>query len=188
MKLSEISKELKLYDLPCYCDKEYSRHSYLTGKYDELFAPYQHLPINLLEIGVYNGGSLILWNKFFSQANIHAFDKQDVRCDDSKNLDRVTFMLRDAYFDSTIDAIQDGYYDIIIEDGSHFIGHQHDVVYKYCPKIKKGGMLVVEDIHGEENMQSLENLAKKLDYSKVETYDNRAATGIYDEMLLICWK
>lgn len=188
MKLAEISKEFKLFDLPCYCDKEFSRHSYLSGKYDELFAPFQDKPIKLLEIGVYNGGSLVLWNKYFSQAIIHGLDKQDLRCEDSKNLDRVSFILKDAYFDETINAIPDGFYDIIIEDGSHFIGHQLNVVHKYCSKVAKGGVLIIEDIHGEENMNSLETLAKKMDYSKVETYDNRAATGIYDEMLLICWK
>ena len=46
-------------------DKEFSHH-YL-GVYDELFAPFKDKEINLLEVGVATGGSLKLWEKYFTK-------------------------------------------------------------------------------------------------------------------------
>jgi cephalosporin hydroxylase len=188
MTLAEISKEFKLYDPPCYCDKEYSRHSYLSGKYDEILLPYKDLPVYLLEIGVYNGGSLVLWHKYFSKATIHALELVDRRCEEAKNLDRVEFIVQDAYFPSTYNSIPDKYYDIIIEDGSHFIDHQVGVVKNYASKVNDGGVLIVEDIHGEDNLFRCYKAAIEAKFKTVEVYDAREKTGIYDEIMLICKK
>ena len=37
-------------------------------EYDRLFNDYRHQPIRLLEIGVQNGGSLEIWDQYFSNA------------------------------------------------------------------------------------------------------------------------
>ena len=40
------------------------------SEYDEKFAPYKNSPIKLLEIGIQNGGSLEIYSKFFSNAQL----------------------------------------------------------------------------------------------------------------------
>jgi hypothetical protein len=57
-------------------DKEL-RHRYCSLIYDELFAPLRDEPLDILEIGTCHGGSLILWNDFFTCANIVGVDNSD---------------------------------------------------------------------------------------------------------------
>ena len=42
--------------------------------YDKHFTKYRELPINILEIGILNGGSLQIWEKYFPRAKIFAID------------------------------------------------------------------------------------------------------------------
>jgi hypothetical protein len=42
--------------------------------YDKHFSKYRELSINFLEIGVLNGGSLQIWEKYFPKAKIFAID------------------------------------------------------------------------------------------------------------------
>ena len=39
-----------------------------VGEYERLLSPYQDRPVNLLEIGIQNGGSLEIWAKYFPHA------------------------------------------------------------------------------------------------------------------------
>jgi hypothetical protein len=65
--LVEIQNKYKF-----HTDKN-SRHTYLKH-YDELFYPFQNKEIKLLEIGVLQGGSLMLWNKYFSKCTLFGID------------------------------------------------------------------------------------------------------------------
>jgi len=47
---------------------DYLRH------YDEMLAPMRHEEFNLLEIGVFHGGSLRTWSRYFSRAHIIGVD------------------------------------------------------------------------------------------------------------------
>lgn len=186
MKLSEIHKNLGLHLEPFDCAKEITCHNYLSGVYDKVFENMEDAPISLLEIGVHRGGSLVLWKEYFKKGVIHGMDKQDVRCEETKNLERVNFLLQDAYFDSTISALQN--YDIIIDDGSHFIGHQEDVIRKYYNKLNVNGILIVEDINGFDDSCRLEKAALEMPYKKVEKYDHRKFTNRYDTICIVCYK
>jgi hypothetical protein len=53
-------------------DKEV--HKYCSTFYDKEFIKYKDKPIKLLEIGLFRGGSLILWRNYFSQAEIIGVD------------------------------------------------------------------------------------------------------------------
>src|ERR1700722_18692475 len=50
-------------------DKSSLDHDYLD-KYERLFAPFRDAPITVLEIGVFDGGSLRLWEDYFPRATI----------------------------------------------------------------------------------------------------------------------
>ena len=46
--------------------------------YEKFFNNIRHKPISLLEIGVFNGASLIAWENYFELAQIYAIDIFDM--------------------------------------------------------------------------------------------------------------
>ena len=43
-------------------------HNYVKGFYEKYFEPYKDAEVNLVEIGVWMGGSVKLWSEYFSNA------------------------------------------------------------------------------------------------------------------------
>jgi cephalosporin hydroxylase len=118
--------------------------------YNQLFSEYRDRPIDLLEIGVQNGGSLETWAEFFSNAG------RLIGCDINKECASLTFndprihiIIGDATDSVTvqeIEAITDRV-DIVIEDGSH---ESRDIVrsfVEFFPRIRPGGIYIAEDLH-----------------------------------------
>lgn len=124
-------------------DKE-STHSYISGFYNDEFRKYRDQPIYLLEIGVFTGGSAALWSSYFPKANIVGLDLIDRVHPQNKNLDRVKFFFTDAYRPGIF--APEVKFDIIIEDGPHTPLSQIQSIEYYLPHLKKGGVMVIEDI------------------------------------------
>lgn len=184
MKLSEIYKFHELWKDPYLCDKE-GKHDYLTGLYDYLFSNHKDVPMNLLEIGVWHGGSLILWEQYFDNAKIFAIDIQDKRCDEAKKLPNTTFIIANAYDKKTAESFPDDFFDFIIEDGSHKLEDMILTIQNYYPKLKKGGYLIIEDICGldqntaefyDGNVKVLEKVGRECGFKKFIMYDSLMVT------------
>lgn len=116
--------------------------SYLSF-YDEIFFPLKNKPINLLEIGIQNGGSLETWAQYFTKAkNIVGVDI-DPKCQNLRFKDpRIKVIIGDA---TTVKIA--GKYDIIIDDGSHKSTEMIEQFKRLFPSLKNGGLYVVEDFH-----------------------------------------
>ncbi len=126
-------------------DHHYAAH-YMTH-----LRPYRNKPINLLEIGVggyqdpdRGGESLRMWKKYFRKAHIYSidiFDKSELQ------EPRITIFKGsqvDAVFmEQVCDRIGD--IDVIIDDGSHINRHVIETFKMLFPKLKDGGIYVVED-------------------------------------------
>ena len=152
-------------------------HSYLDS-YASLLQPYMDKQINLLEIGVDYGYSLALWRKYFDKAKIYGIDNRDVL----KFNDDVNVTFYDANDPSIINKFySDIEFDIIIDDASHEVEHQALRVPIYLPKLRSGGIYIIEDI------QSLDNegdLLKSLG-PNVEVLDLRGIKNRPDDVLMI---
>lgn len=119
--------------------------------YEKWFDPYRKDQINLLEIGVQNGGSLEIWSKYFPKGNL--FVGCDINPAVSKleySDNRVKIVVGPASNPSTVSAVAqhapEGF-DIIIDDGSH---HSIDTISNfvcYFGLLKPGGLFVIEDMH-----------------------------------------
>ena len=111
--------------------------------YDKEFSEMRHRRINLLEIGVQNGGSLETWASYFPYANAIVGIDIDPRCGELKfSDDRISVIVGDASA-AEIDAT----FNIVIDDGSH---KSDDIIanFKYWwPKLRDGGLYIVEDFH-----------------------------------------
>ncbi len=119
--------------------------------YDFWLAGLRDDSLNVLEIGVQNGGSLELLSQYFKNANnivgvdinplVNALSFEDPRIKVFSGAAREESTFHELYA-----ATPDGY-DLIIDDGSH---HSLDTVLNfvmYFPRLKAGGLYLVEDMH-----------------------------------------
>lgn len=129
------------------------RHAY-TALYATLFAPLRNKPINLGEIGVAGGPSVMMWSLWFSQANFYGYDRDQNFLDHCASLEtpRSTFELLTVKEEASMRAAFEkvpGGFDILIDDSSHEVEDQIRIVKTAFPYMKSGGILVVEDIFRE---------------------------------------
>ena len=120
------------------------------AEYDRLFQPYRDQPVSVLEIGIQNGGSLEIWNKFFANT------QKIVGCDINPSCaqlqfddPRIAVIVCDANTTEAEQQIlaQAGKFDLIIDDGSH---QSSDIVRsfsRYFPHLNDGGVYIAEDLH-----------------------------------------
>lgn len=164
---------------------KFVKHSYHTV-YGEIFAPYKNENIKLLEIGVYHGGSAIIWDKFFPRADITLVDIEprtsieNIKGRVDENRTRI--VIEDAYQKSFSEKI--GLFDIIIDDGPHSLESMKIFIELYFNKLNKNGLLIIEDIVSADWIEELTIPIKNEKYSVFDLSD-RAAT---DSRMLVIWK
>jgi demethylmacrocin O-methyltransferase len=127
-------------------DKERS-HKYFSLFYEKELSKYENEKISLLEIGIYYGDSLLIWNKFFKNCNIYAVDIEDKITEENRKFlseKNINLFFNDAYDENF--SKQLGEFDILIDDGPHTEESQLKFLKLYCDKIKKDGVLIIEDI------------------------------------------
>ena len=140
---------------------------YLEHFYDEFFEKIQNTPISLMEIGVYNGGSIKLWKDYLHPdsnicaADINYFD----------HIEGTTSIIGDMYSYDQVSKFSDEHFDLIIDDGPHSFESFVLVMQRYFSKLKKGGTLIIEDIIVSSWVTPLVELSKSLGYSNCEVID-----------------
>lgn len=184
-KLNQILIEEKLtLELdPKYGTDKGGPKSYIDEYYENKFLNFRDKEITLVEIGVRSGASLCLWKNYFSKkAKIYGIDNLN-----DKNIhnipvnsewifgDNVEYIVGDGYDDTIRDKII-GNIDILIDDGPHTFESHLKLLDKYIPKMKRGGVIIIEDISYDYNQ--LYNYIPK-EYRDTSTvydfggYDNR---------------
>ena len=118
--------------------------------YDTVFFSRKNESINLLEIGVQNGGSLETWAEYFKNAkNIIGCDI-DEKCKsllfDDERIKLVVSDIKTEYAYKEINKYCDNF-DIIIDDGSHFSKDILITFVNFFPILNPGGIYIVEDTH-----------------------------------------
>ena len=124
--------------------------SIYLSEYERLFTPLQQAPVTLLEVGIQNGGSLQIWEKYFPAA------VRLVGCDIESNCQRLSYGsdkielvvgdINQPETQARIFAIAPRF-DIVIDDGSHT---SSDIIQAFCnlfPHLKQGGLFIAEDLH-----------------------------------------
>lgn len=116
--------------------------------YERVFSRYRQRPLKLLEIGVYHGGSLQMWKKYFGpEAQMVGVDI-DPRCVEYAEENIVIETGDQNSGDFWVDFFRrHGEFDIIIDDGSHNNQHQILTFLMAWPYLKDGGTFLVEDLH-----------------------------------------
>lgn len=135
MKLSEL---LEKNNYPT--DKD----AYKLNCYEPFFEKFRNRPINLLELGVFQGGSMMLWQDYFhSDSNIVGIDNQP------KQYERELKVYDCAQDDADkVRAVCNDFGDlihIIIDDCSHVAEPTERSMQILFPYLVSGGFYVIED-------------------------------------------
>ena len=126
-------------------------HNY-TKHYSKHFKKYRFKPVKLLEIGVggyedphQGGASLRMWKKYFPFGKIVSLDIYDKS---ALQENRIKIYQGSQVDPDVLSRIVDenGSFDLIIDDGSHVNNHIITTFQYLFPKLKKGGIYVIEDI------------------------------------------
>ncbi len=151
------------------------RHPY-TGVYTLLFAPLKTRAVRIAEIGVAGGASAAMWSAYFTHpdAQIRMFDRDEnflAHCRQRVPDSRLTAEIMDVGVDGDVErGLGDLEYDVIIDDSSHDFAHQVRIVREALPKLKRGGMLIIEDVFKATPLE---------DYEKALAADLATATTAY---------
>lgn len=139
--------DLDALGLRCGTDKASDRHGFLR-LYERRLAHLRAKGRGLvfLEIGVYRGESLAMWSEYFPLATIVGLDINP----DCKKFEGANKQVRigDQSDASFLDAVlsEFGVPHVILDDGSHLWGHQIATMRHLFPKLRTGGIYIVEDI------------------------------------------
>lgn len=124
-------------------DKSSLHHGY-TKYYDYYFSNICNSVKNLLEIGVFNGSSIKMWEEYFKNAEINGIDINP-QCKKIEN-NRIKIHIgdqSDILFLKEICGSKK--YDIIIDDGSHLSEHQIKTFEFLFDYVLDGGLYIIED-------------------------------------------
>jgi len=105
-------------------------------------------PLRILEIGVWQGGSLQLWRKFFGEsAVIFGVDIEEscLQIPDPGGVVRIGSQTDSDFLAKVVQEM--GGVDIVIDDGSHRCGDVIESFHTLFPLMSQGGYYFVEDLH-----------------------------------------
>jgi len=186
--LLQIIQEHRLYKT----DK-HTGHSYIPHLYDELFLPYKDEENTILEIGMREGDSMILWREYFQNSTIYGVDncadpviKNNEDYSRFKGVDRINAIVGDAYDPEFADTLPN--FDIVIDDGPHTVESQIKTIQLYLPKLNPGGVLIIEDIQSVDNMNKINEHIPDEYGENAYGVDLRQHKGTPDDLVIVVKK
>jgi hypothetical protein len=125
-------------------DKSSEIHNYCV-KYEKYLPFDRYDRLTLLEIGVLNGESLRMWRDYFYRSYIIGIDiNPDCKKHEEQKISiEIGSQIDDQFLESVCDKY--GWFDLIIDDGSHVNNHVTHSFEKLFPRVKPGGVYVIED-------------------------------------------
>jgi len=116
--------------------------------YEKHFRPFVDKKIKVLEIGIWQGGSLKMWKEYFGEnAEIVGIDINPK----TKKFEeeRIEIYIGDQADRSFLNNLiqKKGGFDIIIDDGGHYMNQQITSFKELYPILNEGGVYLCEDLH-----------------------------------------
>jgi len=112
--------------------------------YDDYFKNFKNKKINILEIGVHEGKSLMIWKDYFPKANIIGIDLKSYNF----NINRIFTFQGDQTDINFLLGLSRKFkkFDIIIDDGSHVCSHIIKTFGALFDFLKEDGLYICEDL------------------------------------------
>lgn len=132
-------------------DKE-SRHQYGL-QYDFVFPRERRAVVrSVLEVGVFHGGGLRLWERYFPIARITGLDN-DPECLRHAS-ERSAVLLADQADEGQLNAVLGTQqFEVIIDDASHVFSATRSTYEALWPRLMPGGWYVIEDLEVSGNVR-----------------------------------
>lgn len=116
--------------------------------YQSLVAPFAGKPVTIVEIGVLNGGSLVMWRELLGP------DARIIGVDVNENARRMEEQGFEIFIgDQADEGFWDGFFqsvgeiDVLVDDGGHTNRQQIVTLTKALPRVRDGGVVIIEDTH-----------------------------------------
>ena len=163
-------------------------HSYID-LYEKLLHSQKESAKNVLEVGIYKGGSIKLWRDYFVNAQVYGLDilHYNKIWDKLKNDDNITLHTStNAYDYNTFKTnfLDTGIkFDFMLDDGPHTLDSMIKFIQLYSQIMTQKGILIIEDVQKIEWIDILkENVSQELrQYIKI--YDLRQNKNRYDDIV-----
>lgn len=169
-----------------YKTDKFTSHAYLNV-YEDILTPRKNSAKNILEVGIQYGGSMLLWNDYFTQAHIYGADIIPLP-KDFKLTDRMTHYMGNAY---NLKFIEDNFtnkgltFDVLIDDGPHTLESMLFFAEYYSPLLTPTGGLIIEDIPVFQWTSSIIKAFPKELQTKAVVVDNRHINNRWDDILVV---
>ena len=171
-------------------DKD-TTHSYLD-LYDKLLLKRKETAFNILEIGIYYGGSIKLWADYFVNSVIYALDIMPIEYvwDEIKNKSNIilhtsTDAYDEEYFNYTLLQKSNLKFDMILDDGPHTLESMKTFIKLYSQLLTDDGILIIEDVQSIDWLQYLRDSTPDNLKQYIKMYDLRENKNRYDDIVFI---
>ncbi len=192
MELKNLVKDLESLVDNRHTDKN-TTHSYLP-LYNSLLYPLREKARNVLEIGIgdfgpKNGGSIMMWNKFFPNATVYGIDTlpESRVLDELKNNNKVIlYTSTDGYDEDFFNREflnKDIKFDFMLDDGPHTLESMVQFIKLYSKVMSDDSILIIEDIQKEEWFNTLKEITPDDLKEYIKIYDLRKNKGRYDDLV-----
>jgi len=163
-------------------------HSYLD-LYQNLLITKKETAKNVLEIGIYHGGSIKLWSDFFTNATVYGLDimhinnvwegiknKENIILHTSSDAYNETFFI-DNFLNKNIKC------DFMLDDGPHSLESMKQFIRLYSQIITDDGILIIEDVQSIDWINVLKDEVPSHLKQFIRIYDLRPNKNRYDDII-----
>ena len=123
-------------------------HNYLD-KYAFFLEKFRTQPIRLLELGVFNGSSVRMWQEYFPRAEIFGVDIE-ASCRQYED-ERIHIIQADLSDAAQVSMLREIHPRIIVDDASHIVSHQLLALFTLFDVLPRGGVYILEDLETSLN-------------------------------------
>jgi len=165
-----------------------TNHSYLE-LYNNLLYKKKDTAKNVLEVGIFNGGSIKLWNDYFINAKIYGVDIMniDIVWEEIKNKENIIlYTSTDAYDEDIFNSNfleKNIKFDFMLDDGPHTLESMKQFIKLYSQVMTDDGILIIEDVQSWEWIEELINEVPEDLKKYIKTYDLRPNKNRYDDIV-----
>ena len=163
-------------------------HSYLQ-LYQNLLISKKETAKNVLEVGIFSGGSIKLWSDFFTNANVYGLDIMNIQdvWEGIKNNEKIILH-------TSIDAYDNDFFithflnknikcDFMLDDGPHSLESMKQFIKLYSQIMTNDGILIIEDVQSWEWIGTLINEVPENLKQFIKVYDLRENKNRYDDIV-----
>ena len=163
-------------------------HSYLP-LYDKLLKSKKDTAKNVLEVGIFSGGSIKLWHDYFTNATVYGLDISPIYkiWDGIKNNERIILHAYTNAYDTTFfnkNFLNKGIKcDFMLDDGPHSLESMIQFIKLYSQIMTDDGILIIEDVQDWSWIDTLKNEVPEHLKQYINVYDLRPNKNRYDDIV-----